>query len=102
MTHTVPRLLQQQPRPLFAREQQQQQQSGSTDFQPPKAQPREQQMGEGSYDATRDYQDNIKSYLKKADVPADARAAHPHNEQEARELEAAEKEGKSHTKAPGE
>ena len=101
MTHTVPRLLQQQPRPLFAREQQQQQQSGSTDFQPPKAEPREQQMGEGSYDATRDYQDNIKSYLKKAAVPADARAAHPHSEQEARETEEAEKEGKSHTKAPG-
>ena len=101
MPHSIPRLLQQQPRAWFAREQQQQQQSGSTEFQPPKGQ-REQQMGEGSYDATRDYQDNIKSYLKKADVPADARAAHPHNEQEARELEAAEKEGKSHTKAPGE
>jgi hypothetical protein len=102
MPHSVPRLLQQQPRPLFAREQQQQQQSGSTDFQPPKAQPREQQMGEGSYDATRDYQDNIKSYLKKADVKADAYAARPRSEQEAHELEEAENEGKSHTKAPGE
>ena len=40
MPHSVPRLLQQQPRPLFAREQLQQQQSGATDFQPPKAEPR--------------------------------------------------------------
>lgn len=100
MPHSIPRLLQQQPQRYFSREQQQQQQSGSTEFQPPKG--REQQMGEGSYEATRDYQDNLKSYLKKADVDADARAARPRNVQEARELEAAEKEGKSHTRAPGE
>lgn len=102
MPHAIPRLLQQQPRPWFAREQQQQQQSGSTEFQPPKGEPREQQMGEGSYEATRDYQDKLQAYLKKADITADARAARPRSEQEARELEQAEKEGKSHTRAPGE
>ena len=52
-----------------------QQQSGSSEFQPkPAAQPREQQMGEGSYEATRDYQKRTDEYLKKADVAADAEA----------------------------
>ncbi len=83
---------------------QQQQQSGSTDFQPkPSAEAGEQrqggqQMGEGSYEATRDYQKNIKEYLKDADVEADAKAAKPRSEQEARDLDEAEKEGRSHSK----
>ena len=94
--NSLPRILQQQP----TREtNQQQQQSGSNDFQPkgaPKGQ--QQQMGEGSYEATRDYQKNIKDYLKDADVAADAEAAKPKSEQEARELDQAEAEGKSHSK----
>jgi hypothetical protein len=57
-----------------------------------------QQMGEGSYEATRDYQKNIGEYLKKADVEQDAQAAKPRSEQEARELNEAEQEGKSHSK----
>ena len=56
-----------------------------------------QQMGEGSCD----YEDNIKSYLKKADVKSDARAAKPKNLQEAIDLERVEREGLSHCKAPG-
>lgn len=76
-----------------------QQQSGSSEFQPkPAAQPREQQMGEGSYDATRDYQKRTDEYLKKADVAADAEAAKPRSEQEARDMEKAEEEGRSHSK----
>jgi len=54
--------------------------------------------GEGSYSASRDYQKNIKEYLDKADVQADAEKARPRSESEARELDEAEREGKSHSK----
>lgn len=89
----TPRILQQQ-QPQRGSDPEQQQQ-GSTDFQRPAGQ---QQMGEGSYEATRDYQKNIKDYLKDADVEADAEAAKPRSEGEAREMEEAEREGKSHSK----
>ncbi|HSV54130.1 MAG TPA: hypothetical protein VLJ57_18575 [Burkholderiaceae bacterium] len=62
-------------------------------------QPDPKQMGEGSYEATRDYQKNIGDYLKKADVEADAKAAEPRSEQEAREMKRAEEEGLAHAKA---
>jgi hypothetical protein len=89
----VPRILQQQP---SAQSDPDQQRSGSTDFQPrPEG---KQQMGEGSYEATRDYQKDIKEYLDKADVEADAEQAKPRSEEEARELERAEREGRSHSK----
>ena len=93
------RILQQQP----ARDSDpQQQQAGSNEFQPkPAAQQGDQQMGEGSYEATRDYQKNIKSYLKDADVAADAKAARPDSPQQAAELKKAEQEGLSHSRAPG-
>jgi len=93
---STPRILQQQPE---RGSDPQQQQSGSNEFQPkPEGQKGEQQMGEGSYEATRDYQKNIKDYLKDADVEADAEAAKPSSEQEARDLDEAEKEGRSHSK----
>ncbi|MCY7370965.1 MAG: hypothetical protein LH479_08875 [Polaromonas sp.] len=60
-----------------------------------------QQIGEGSYEATRDYQENIKNYLDKADVQADAKAAKPDSPQQERELQQAEGEGLSHSKSPG-
>ena len=63
----------------------------------PKGGPPE-QIGEGSYEATRDYQKNIADYLKDADVAADAKAAKPKTEQEAVDMEKAEEEGKSHSK----
>jgi hypothetical protein len=93
---STPRILQQQP----ARQSDAlQQQSGSNDFQPkPAAQKKEQQMGEGSYEASRDYQKRTEDYLKKADVEADAEAAKPRSEQEARDLKQAEEEGRSHSK----
>jgi hypothetical protein len=93
----VPRILQQQPERDSDPEQQQ---SGSSENQPkPGAQKGDKgEMGEGSYEATRDYQKNIQDYLKKADVEADAQAAKPRSEQEARDLDAAEKEGRSHSK----
>jgi hypothetical protein len=90
-----PRGLQQQPsRPNNA----EQQQAGSNDFQPKPEGAKQQQMGEGSYEATRDYQKNIKDYLKDANVEADAEAAKPRSEEEARELDKAEQEGRSHAK----
>ena len=90
------RILQQQP---VRESDPQQQQAGSNEFQPkPAGQKGEQQMGEGSYEATRDYQKNIKEYLKDADVEADAEAAKPRSEQEARELDKAEEEARSHSK----
>jgi hypothetical protein len=91
----VPRILQQQP----PRESDpQQQRAGSADFQSDNAEAQDQVEGEGSYSATRDYQKNIKDYLDKADVKADAEASRPRSENEARELEQAEREGKSHSK----
>jgi hypothetical protein len=103
-TRQTPRILQQQPdRPV---DRQQQQSSGSGEFQPKqpsqtKEGKRPQQMGEGSYEATADYQKNIRNYLEKADVKADAAAAKPASRAEAEELQRAEKEGLSHSKARG-
>ena len=93
---STPRILQQQP----ARDSDpQQQRSGATDFQQRgRAAQGSQVEGEGSYTATRDYQKNIKDYLEKADVPADAEKARPRSEDEAREMEEAEREGRSHSK----
>jgi len=90
-----PRGLQQQP---SRQDNAEQQQAGSNDFQPKPEAAKPQQMGEGSYEATRDYQKNIKDYLKDANVEADAEAAKPRSEEEARELDKAEQEGKSHSK----
>jgi hypothetical protein len=90
----VPRILQQQPQ---RDSDPQQQRAGSTDFQS-RPEGQDQVEGEGSYSASRDYQKNIKDYLGKADVEADAEAAKPRSESEARELEEAEREGKSHSK----
>jgi hypothetical protein len=95
---STPRILQQQPQ---RDSDPQQQQAGSNEFQPkPGAQ--QQQMGEGSYEGTRDYNRRTQEYLKKADVEADAQAAKPRSEQEARDLEQAEEEGRSHAKSKGE
>jgi hypothetical protein len=94
--NSVPRILQQQPeRPGDP----QQQQSGSNEFQPkPAAQQGDQEMGEGSYEGTREYNRRTQEYLKKADVEADAEKAKPRSEEEARELKQAEDEGRSHSK----
>lgn len=90
-----PRILQQQP-PRHSDPQQQQ--AGSSDFQPKPTAGKPQQMGEGSYEGTADYKKRTEDYLKKADVEADAAAAKPRSAEEARALEQAEEEGKSHSK----
>jgi hypothetical protein len=92
---SAPRTLQQQPQ---RDSDPQQQRAGDTDFQSRGEAQDGQVEGEGSYSASRDYQKNIKDYLGKADVQADAEAAKPRSESEARELEQAEREGKSHSK----
>ena len=103
---TVRPLQQQAQRP----DNRQQQQSGSTpEFQPrqPQAQTPEkpgkpaQQMGEGSYEGTRDYQENIQLYLDKGYMKSDAEDARPETAKIAEELKKAEDEALSHTKAPG-
>jgi len=75
-SNSTPRILQQQPERAGNQEQQQ---SGSNDFQPkPEAKKQGQQMGEGSYEGSRDYQRRTEDYLKKADVDAvKPRHAHP-------------------------
>ena len=89
---SVPRILQQQPQ---RDTDPQQQRAGATDFQ---KRADSQVEGEGSYTATRNYQKDIKEYLDQADVQADAEAAKPRSESEARELDEAEREGRSHSK----
>ena len=92
---STPRTLQQQPQ---RDSDPQQQRSGATDFQSRPDAQGSQVEGEGSYTATRDYQKNIKEYLDKADVASDAEASKPRSESEARDLEEAEREGRSHSK----
>ena len=59
------------------------------------------QIGEGSYEGTRDYQKRMDDYLETADVAADAKAARPVDDAEAAQLKEAEQEGLSHSKAKG-
>ena len=92
---STPRILQQQP---TRDSDPQQQRSGATDFQQGGQAQGSQVEGEGSYTATRDYQKNIKDYLETADVASDAEKAKPRSESEARELDEAEREGRSHSK----
>ncbi len=94
MANQTPRILQQQPSRDDDREQQQ---SGSADFQENKPAGK-QQMGEGSYEGTRDYDRRQAEYMKTHDVRKDAEAAKPKSEQEAKEMREAEEEGKSHSK----
>ena len=79
-------------------QQQQQQPSDPAAQSPSQSGDKPQQMGEGSYEGTRDYNQRTEDYLKKADVEKDAEAAKPRSEQEARDMQRAEEEGKSHTR----
>ena len=94
-----------QQQPLRIMDRQQQQSSGTPEFQPRAQQQgggdKPSQMGEGSYEGSRDYQNNIESYLKTANVSSDAKAAKPTTQKEADELKDAEEEGLSHSKGPG-
>ena len=67
--------------------QQQQQQSGEG-----------QQYGEGNYKATRDYNRGLRDHVEHHDIEKEARDAAPRSEEEAREMEDAEREGLSRAK----
>jgi hypothetical protein len=54
--------------------------------------------GEGNYAASRDYNERTKQFVESGRVEQAARDAAPRNEDEARELSAAEQEGLSHAK----
>ena len=57
--------------------------------------------GEGNYKATRDYNKGLKEHVEHHDIEKDARDAAPKSEQEAREMEEAEREGRSRSKGEG-
>jgi hypothetical protein len=79
----------------------QQQQQGGTGQQQQQA-GTGQQYGEGNYKATRDYNAGLKEHVEHHDIEREARDAEPRSEEEARELEAAECEGRSRSKGEGE
>ena len=54
--------------------------------------------GEGNYRAGRRYNDATKSFVDRGDVDQAAAEAAPDSPQEANDLEAAEREGRSHSK----
>ena len=70
---------------------QQQQQSGQG-----------QQYGEGSYSGTKQYNEGLKKHMNQHDIEKEALDAAPKNDQEAREMEEAERIGKSRAKGEGE
>ena len=70
--------------------QKQQQQSGTG-----------QQYGEGNYKATRDYNQGLAEHMKKHDIEREARDAKPKSEEEARQMEEAERKGRERSKGQG-
>lgn len=60
-----------------------------------------QQYGEGNYRATKDYNAGLKDHVENHDIEKEARDAAPRNDQEAREMEEAERIGRSHSKGEG-
>ena len=55
-------------------------------------------QGEGNYDAARQYDDAQRAFVDSGRVERAARDAAPRSSDEARQLEQAEREGKSHSK----
>jgi hypothetical protein len=60
--------------------------------------PKDKEHGEGNYKATEDYNERTKNFIDSGKVDEAAQKAKPKNQQEAREMEKAEQEGKSHAK----
>jgi len=76
--------------------------------QPPKASGQQQQQagegrqyGEGNYQATRDYNRGVKEHMEKHDIEREARDAAPRSEEEARQMEEAERAGKEKARGGG-
>jgi hypothetical protein len=59
---------------------------------------KDKEHGEGNYKASKQYNDATKDFVESGKVEDAARDAEPRNQQEAREMREAEKEGKSHAK----
>lgn len=58
----------------------------------------DQQHGEGNYKATRDYNKGLEEHMKHHDIEREAREAEPKSEEEARQMEEAEREGRKRAK----
>ena len=56
-------------------------------------------QGEGDYEASRRYRKEVQDYMEKADVDKAAHAAAPQSPDERREMDEAERAGRSHSKA---
>ncbi len=56
-------------------------------------------QGEGDYDAAHRYQQEVKDYVDSADIDKAAHDAAPKSPDEQREMDEAEREGRSHSKA---
>ena len=59
------------------------------------------QYGEGSYKGTRQYNEGMKHHVEHHDIEGEARKAAPRSEEEAREMEEAERIGRSKSKGEG-
>jgi hypothetical protein len=57
-----------------------------------------QQYGEGSYSGTKQYNDGLKKHMNQHDIEKEALDAKPRSEEEARQMEEAERIGKSKSK----
>ena len=62
---------------------------------------KDKEHGEGNYKATRDYNKGLKDHVEHHDIEKEARDAEPKSEQEAREMEDAERAGRSRSKGEG-
>jgi len=60
-----------------------------------------QQYGEGNYAATRQYNEGLKDHVENHDIEREARDAAPKSEAEAREMEDAERIGRSRARSSG-
>jgi hypothetical protein len=61
----------------------------------------QQEHGEGNYQATRDYNRGLKEHMEKHDIEREARDAAPRSEEEARQMEEAERAGKDKARDGG-
>jgi hypothetical protein len=60
-----------------------------------------QQYGEGSYSGTKQYNEGLKEHVQNHDIEREARDAAPKNDDEAREMEDAERVAKSRARGAG-
>jgi hypothetical protein len=58
------------------------------------------QYGEGSYKGTRDYNRGLKEHVEQHDIEKEARDAAPQSEEEANEMEDAERAGRERARGP--